>query len=186
VMDYGGTLLIFEVRGLKTDKFHGEGIGNLLHFEAGVVAGGKFFPGGKGPCEPLPTVEGAERRGGDHFANFVAGVRSRKTDELHAEIGVGHVSAGLCHLANISYRLGKEESFNPRTGTVSGNDFAAETLARMEEHLKENGVKLTDVKLRAGRKLELDGTSESFKGDPEANALLTRAYRAPFVVPNQV
>src|SRR5207245_2767701 len=43
VMDYGGTLLIFEVRGLKTDKFHGEGIGNLLHFEAGVVAGGKFF-----------------------------------------------------------------------------------------------------------------------------------------------
>ena len=47
-------------------------------------------------------------------------------------------------------------------------------------------VKLEDQKLRVGRKLEFDGSTETFKGDSEANGLLTRAYRAPFVVPEKV
>ncbi|HEX4611936.1 MAG TPA: Gfo/Idh/MocA family oxidoreductase, partial [Urbifossiella sp.] len=32
VMDYGDTLLVFEVRGLRTGGFHGQSIGNILHF----------------------------------------------------------------------------------------------------------------------------------------------------------
>ncbi len=186
VMDYGETLLIFEVRGLKTDKYRGEGIGNMLHFEAGTIAGGKFYPKGKSEGEALAKPKDAEKRGGDHFANFIAGVRSRKTEQLHADIEVGHVSAALCHLSNISYRLGQEQSFDPRSGAVVGNDFASDTLARMEEHLAENGVKLADTKLRVGRKLDFDAKTESFKNDAEADALLTRAYRAPFVVPEKV
>ena len=38
------------------------------------------------------------------------------------------------------------------------------------------------MKVRVGRKLEFDGKTESFKNDSEANAMLTRKYRAPFVV----
>ncbi|HJZ56112.1 MAG TPA: gfo/Idh/MocA family oxidoreductase, partial [Gemmataceae bacterium] len=176
-----------EVRGTKSASLYGESVGNILHFESGVVAGTKFYPKGSEKAEPLPRIDvESEKVGGDHFANFIACVRSRKAEDLHAEIAVGHVSAGLCHLANISYRLGKEESFNPRTGAVSGNDFASETLARMEDHLKQNGVKLDATKLRVGRKLEFDGETEKFKNDSEANTLLTRAYRAPFVVPEKV
>ena len=46
IYDYGDTQLIFEVRGLKTDKFHGEGVGNIYHYEQGILAGGKFYPNG--------------------------------------------------------------------------------------------------------------------------------------------
>ncbi|MDB5309675.1 MAG: iolG 9 [Gemmataceae bacterium] len=182
VMDYGETLLIFEVRGLKTAPQNGQTIGNILHFEAGTVAGGKFYPKGKSEGEPLPKVDvQPEKKSGDIFGNFIACMRSRKVEEQHADIAVGHVSAGLCHLANISYRLGAETAFNPRTGAVAGNDFATETLAKTEEHLKDNGVVLDDAKLRVGRKLEFDAETETFKNDPDANALLTRKYRAPFV-----
>jgi hypothetical protein len=37
-----------------------------------------------------------------------------------------------------------------------------------------------------GRKLTFDGAKERFVGDPEADKLLTREYRAPFVIPDRV
>jgi hypothetical protein len=37
-----------------------------------------------------------------------------------------------------------------------------------------------------GRKLAFDSSTESFKNDPEANHLLKREYRAPWVVPEHV
>ena len=52
IMDYGDTQLIFEVRGLKTNDFHGQKVGNIAHLEAGTLAGGKFYP--KGKTEPVP------------------------------------------------------------------------------------------------------------------------------------
>jgi predicted dehydrogenase len=52
-------------------------------------------------------------RGGDHFANFLAAVRSRDLNSLHAEIEEGALSVMLVHLANISYRLGRTIDFDP-------------------------------------------------------------------------
>ena len=60
-----------------------------------------------------------------------------------ADIEEGHLSTFLCHLGNISHRVG-------------------------------------------GRRLVLDGETETFVGDAEANALLTRKYRPPYVVPETV
>ena len=37
-----------------------------------------------------------------------------------------------------------------------------------------------------GRRLEFDPKSEHFVSDREANRLLTRNYRSPFVVPDKV
>ncbi|HMO83505.1 MAG TPA: Gfo/Idh/MocA family oxidoreductase [Lacipirellulaceae bacterium] len=37
-----------------------------------------------------------------------------------------------------------------------------------------------------GRKLEGDGSTEPFKGDPEANSMLKREYRGPWIVPEVV
>jgi predicted dehydrogenase len=189
VMDYGDTLLIFEVRGQKSKPYYGQnGASNILHFEAGVVAGNKFYPKGSDKAEEMPKlgVEPARRPHGDHFGNFIACVRSRKVEELNADIAVGHVSAGLCHLANISYRLGKDEPFSAKSRVVSGNAFATDALGRMEEYLRENGVKLEGTSMHVGRKLDFDGQAEQFRNDPEANKLLTRAYRAPFTVPEKV
>ena len=41
------------------------------------------------------------------LGNFIAAVRSRKTEDLNADILEGHQSTALCHIANISYRLGR-------------------------------------------------------------------------------
>jgi len=43
--------------------------------------------------------------GGNHFQNFIDCVRSRKREDLNAEIEEGHLSAALCHLANAAYRV---------------------------------------------------------------------------------
>ena len=53
----------------------------------------------------------------------------------------------------------------------------------MEQHLKDNKVPLEETKYRVGRKLKLDPKSETFVGDKEANALLTRQYRKGFELP---
>ena len=78
----------------------------------------------------------------EHWANFIGAVRSRKRQDLTAEVEEGALSCNLMHLANISYRLGRTLNWDAKTMTVVN--------------------------------------------DPEANKMLTRAYRAPFVVPKHV
>jgi predicted dehydrogenase len=62
--------------------------------------------------------------GGNHFANFIECVRSRKKEDLNAPIQEGHISAALVHLANASYRLGRMLQCDPETGRVIGDDEA--------------------------------------------------------------
>lgn len=61
---------------------------------------------------------------------------------MHADINEGHYSSALPHLANISYRVGREVKFM--------------------------------------------GEYERFANDPEADTLLRRVYRQPYVVPESV
>src|SRR5450759_4725636 len=52
--------------------------------------------------------------GGDSFenwANFIDAIRSEKNEILNCDIIEGHYSSALPHLANISYRLGRELKF---------------------------------------------------------------------------
>jgi predicted dehydrogenase len=47
-------------------------------------------------------------------------------------------------------------------------------------------VHLANASYRVGRKLTFDEKTMSFPGDPQATALLTRKYRAPYIVPEKV
>jgi hypothetical protein len=76
---------------------------------------------------------------GNMFQNFVDAIGANDRTKLEGDIEIGHYSCSLVHLANISYRLGRNLKFNPE--------------------------------------------KEEFVGDNEANRMLTREYRAPFVVP---
>jgi hypothetical protein len=58
--------------------------------------------------------------GGDHFANFIDGVRSRKKEDLNAPIEEGHNSSALIHLVNASYRLGRTLHFDSESEQVIG------------------------------------------------------------------
>lgn len=178
IFDFDGVLLLFEVRGLPTKG----GVGNNQVFDAKATwnpPAPAVHPGVKSPIAPRGPGKGI-------FDNFIQCVRSRKAEELDAHILEGHYSAALCHLANISYRLGEETTFDRQVKAFAGNTAATEAFAQMQEHLKENGVSLTDTKYRVGRFLKLDPVNEKFIDDDEANKLLTREYRAPFVVPNEV
>ncbi len=190
LFDFGETQLIFEVRGLKTEGLHGEKVGNIFHLEEGTIIGdGKFIPKGRDKAEPLPKIDVEVRRGpgGGHFANFIECVRSRKVEDLNADVLEAHYSSALCHLANISYRLGETVPFEPRTKAFGENKEAYDALERAQEHLaKGNGLQLDGLKYRLGRKLAVDAKAETITGDREAAKLLTRSYRAPFIVPERV
>ena len=183
LLDYGESKLIFEVRGLKTEDYWTQKVGNIVHFSEGVVIGGKFYPkGDRTKAEDLPKVEVPKR--GEQFANFIQCMRSRKVEELNADILEGHYSSALCHLANVSYRRGDQVSF-AEVRKQTDKDLL-EALDRTESHLKDNGVDLTKVTCRLGKQLTIDAGSEKFVNDTDANKLLTRNYRKGFEVPEKV
>ncbi len=63
-----------------------------------------------------------------HFQNFVDAIRENAP--LRAGIEVGHRSATLCHLANMSTRLGRTLRFDPQAETISGDDEGQALLSR--------------------------------------------------------
>jgi hypothetical protein len=184
VFDYGDAELIFEVRGLKTDKYKGAGVGNVFHCADGYLVCTSYDTAVA--CQPNGEVIERFSGGGDHFGNFIKAVRSRKHTDLNADILEGHLSSALCHLANISYRLGSTEVYDKTKNAFGDDKAAAETMERTQEHLKDNKVPADGTKFQVGRRLKLDVSKEAFVGDREADALLTREYRKGFVVPEKV
>jgi predicted dehydrogenase len=55
-----------------------------------------------------------------------------------------------------------------------------------EGHLSSAYCHLGNIAYRLGRKLHVNPSTESFVNDPEADAMLTREYRKPFVVPAKI
>ena len=56
----------------------------------------------------------------------------------------------------------------------------------LEGHMSTALCHLANIAFRTGRKLTFDPATETFPGDAEANRYLTRTYREPYVVPDQV
>jgi hypothetical protein len=191
--DYARAPLLFEVRGLpaksgaeEMDKFLGASVGLVIHCEGGNVViaghvGAAVVALGKNGKE-IRRWSGLE----DHFANFIKAVRSRKAEDLHADILDGHLSAGLCHTGNVSYRLGAAASPGAVLEQIRGDREATATFERMVEHLRANNVDLAATRATLGVVLKMDPKSERFVDNDRANDLLSRNYRPPFVVPREV
>jgi hypothetical protein len=190
--DYPEAPLIFEVRGLPTnaheqkkmDKYKGASVGNVIECEGGYVT----FPSYESAI--VHDKDGVEIKkysgGGNHFENFLAAVRSRKREDLRAEILEGHLSSALCHTGNISYRLGARKSPDEIREAIHANHEATETFGRMQEHLAANDVDLNKTPASLGVMLEMNPNLERFVHNEDANKMLTRQYREPFVVPEKV
>ncbi len=133
-----GKMIEFVVRPWMTNQEDGLEVGNIFYGDKGYMIINwyddyKTFLGQK--REPGP----ARKAGGNHYQNFIDAVRSKDKSKLNGPIETGHISSGLAHLANISYKL--------------------------------------------NRSLKFDAKTEKFANDKEANALLTRQYRTPFLLP---
>lgn len=71
-------------------------------------------------------------------------------------------------------------------GAVQSRD-AKQLAADIEEgHYSSAYCHLGNIAYRLGRKLQINPSTESFVNDSEADAMLTREYREPFVVPKRV
>jgi len=68
-----------------------------------------------------------------------------------------------------------------RSGKKSDLNGPVETA-----HYSSALAHLANISFRLGRCLQFDPRMEQFPGDPEANRMLTRTYREPFVVPKKV
>lgn len=153
-----GKMLEFETRGRYSNEESGLGIriGNVFYGSEGYLEleGGTWKAFHEREREPFAGSQEGERKQtnltstvadespSDHWANFIEAIRSGNSKTLHCDILEGFYSSALPHLANISYRLGRE--------------------------------------------LKFMGEYEKFAQDSEADTMLTRRYRKPYVVPDEV
>ncbi len=126
--------------------------------------------------------------GGDHYGNFLQAVRSRKAETLNSDAFQGHLSASLAHLANISYYLGESNKVSVEQAKavlekIKSRDDNIATLNRTVQHFKDNGVDLDKTPMSIGPLLQFDPQKEVFTNSAEANKILHRQYRDPFVCP---
>jgi hypothetical protein len=197
VHDYGpeAPRLVFEVRGLPResalqadgwvledmDELLGARIGVVVHCEKGFVR----FPDYDGAVACDREGNELERFAGsdDHFANFVQAVRSRRVEDLAADVREGHLSSALCHLGNVSHRLGRAASAEEVKAELARDPAAGEALGRMLQHLERNGVDLARTPLVLGSALAFDPAAERC-ADEAAQRLCAGSYRTPFAVPD--
>ena len=194
MLDYKPAPIIFEVRGLPTkagsrsmDNYRGVRVGVVVECEGGYFAGGRgggWVYDKKG--KKIKQFKGDG--GGKHQANFIETVRSRKTSILRANVTEGFFSSALCHMGNISHRVGAHSFPGRIREAVKGNKDAQDAYERFEAHLAANEVDLRKTPVTLGAALEMDPAAERFVGDnaEKANRLISRDYRKPFVVPEKV
>ena len=184
VYDYPEGMMIFEVRGLgmkagmeALPNYKGVRVGNVVECENGYIAEAKAFDN-DGKTIKKFNFDG----GGSHQANFINAVRSRKHEDIAVDAKDGHLSAVVCHTANVSHRLGQYVQPDAISEQLKENSDAMETFERFKEHLAANNVNLNDFRPTLGAVLEMDTKKEVFTGATAeaANHLLGRDYRKPF------
>jgi predicted dehydrogenase len=190
IFDYGDAEMIFEVRGLESISPYPGGlggkkgsnfVGNIWYGDKGTVVCPSYNSGVV--LDPDLKEVAKFSGGGDshHFANFVKAVRSRKREELNCDIEDGHVSAALCHLANVSLRLGEKRMLG-EVKSLGGTQAGDEALGRMLAHVAENKIDPASTPCHVGPVLTMDPKTEKFPGNAKANDLLGREYRKGFEI----
>jgi hypothetical protein len=109
-------------------------------------------------------------------------VRSRNESDLRASIDEGHLSTALCHISNISYRLGLLQSPGAMREQIKGDKDALPTFNRMAEHLAANGVDLEKTRATLGAVLKINPANSKFIQNKNANLLLRRVPRPGYVI----
>jgi len=196
LLDYQSAPLICEVRNVTASKapdaigkFRNQNHGLVIDCEGGYFAGdatgGALFDKQDKKIKAFPDDGGSKGLETTHMSNFVAAVRSRKAGDLAAEALQGHHSTACCHMANVSYRLGKQARPEVIREAIQGNRDLSDAFERCREYLRENAVNLDTVPAVLGPWVTFDSKTERFVDDfaDQANALSRREYRHPFVVP---
>lgn len=207
IFEYGDVPIIYEVRGLPTK----EGDSNMDIYRSVSSSGVVMRSGRLSPSPNTGVVvqceygyvnltelvafnnDGKEVKRFKSIsdgpqASFINAVRSRKISDIRTDILEGHLSTALCHMGNISYRIGTESSSEQIKEVMQSDKDLLESFERFVNHLSANGIRLKKIPSVLGPWLKMNSTKERFFGkfSRQANKLLTRDYRKPFIVPEQV
>jgi predicted dehydrogenase len=141
-----GTVLEFGTRGEATNDEGTVKIGNLFYGSEGwmwVDGDGRKWQSYKGRSkdEKGPGSEAPPSQGGSdpnvlfsiespHYQNFVDAIRANDPKLLTCDIMEGHLSSALPHLANISYRVGRQLQFDGKSETFVNDKDADKLLTR--------------------------------------------------------
>jgi len=188
VFDYGDALLVFETRGLvgKHEKFPVK-VTNEFYTTDGVIKGGRFYKTGSDKGEEVEGGTPDVITPGGPFGSFIAAVRSGNPEDLNAGPEHGHFSSALCHLGNISTRLGVSTPFKGERPKRLGDDpRIGEAFDSISGNLEGVGVDLAMTNYLLGPVLEIDQAAERFTNNDEANKMLKREYREPWVIRDEV
>ena len=181
--------LIFEVRGLPNSMmdwgkgmphYKGVRIGNIIECEGGHIAENKEYDqDGKATGKRFGITNGA-----GHMENFLQQIRDGKKIE-NCLVKQGSVSASLCHMANISYRLGESAPKEKVQEALKIDDGIQESFTRFCEHLDANGVDIKETQPTLGAWLEIDPATETYEGPlaDEADKIAQGDYRKEFDLP---
>jgi hypothetical protein len=194
IYDYGDKCMVFETRGLSVDNSADAEINKLFGGSKGNQIGVIFY-GTEGVlvqreytyCIAFDLKGNTIKEfkgGGDHFANFIQAIRSRKAESLNSDAFQGHLSAALAHLANISYYLGENNRVTVAQAKavlekIKSRDDNIATLNRTVQHFQDNGVDLDQTPMSMGPLLTFDPQKEVFTNSAEANKILHRQFVCP-------
>lgn len=138
-----GKIMELEVRSL----YHPEEPGGLLFLGTkGYAQLGSSFVTFMGPkkepgltitekdMEPDPKRDQYDKERIDyHFVNFLDCMRSRRWQDLNADIETGHMSTAMMHLGNIAYKTGRKLIFDSKTEKFVNDKEADSYLHRQVE-----------------------------------------------------
>ena len=180
---FGDKTVIQELRGLPTRPYlecrNGVlffGTEGHIHFEKGEAR--LFDPDGK----YVRSLQ-ADPEATTHQDNFVRAVRAGDPKTLNGGLEEGIASAALCHVGSICHRVGRpspESEVARALEQLNNPEEAIHTLARTRAHL---GYKNIHDHFTLGPVLQLDSQNETILNHQEADTLLGRDYREPYVLP---
>jgi len=181
-----GQQVFFNVRNVNYEGYERQ-VENEYYFEdGGKIIRNKYYAKGSDKGESINVDKGKVTPGGN-WGSFIAAVRARDPGMANGNVYDAHYGCVLGHLMNNSYRLGKPEPFNAKSGRFGDNADAAEHFLKLHD-VMNNGVGLPEDgnEYIVGPWLTFDPQTERHTGDfaSEANALLKDGNRKGFEVPS--
>ena len=189
--DFPTAPVLYEVHNLRAAKesnevptFRGYRTDVCAHCEHGwamIRAGHVFDHQG----QRIRTFDGGE----DIFENFIRAVRSGRQEDLDADVLECRLSTAVCHLGNISYRVGKPAGLGEIRERIAEVPRFAQMFENLVEHLRAHDVDVDAPTITLGEWLEIDGQRECIRNHRKAdlaNAYVQGFYRAPYLLPDAV
>lgn len=124
-----GTMLVNEVRGRFSPPEQGTQVGLFLYGSEGWMAEGKFFDttGKEIPDpEPFDRVNPTDV----HLNNFIEAIHGADPTRVTSTAQQGLEAAAVCHLGDISYRLGRTVHFDAANHLIESDDEANGMLTK--------------------------------------------------------